>query len=160
MAIDPGLTRLVGRPGLTVRTVLEADEPELRGRERIGDREQEHRLAEADRGRPVLRAPAMQRREEIDRVDARGYELGSGRSVGFVCAAEREPVGRRAAMVVDAIGIGARFEQAGDELMVVALHRDVERSRAGERGRVRIGARVQQVLDHRAVAAHGCGPQR
>ena len=77
-----------------------------------------------------------------------------------VGSVEREPVGGGTPVVVDAIGVGAGREQAGHEMVVAALHGDVERCRARERGRVRIRARVEEVLDHRAVAADGCRPQR
>ena len=159
-AVDTRLSDLALGAGLAVRTVLEADEPELGRSQRGRDREQEHRLPEPDRGRPVLDPSAVQRREQVDGADTGRHELGSVGPAARVGSVEREPVGGGTPVVVDAIGVGAGREQAGYEIVVAALHGDVKRCRARERGRVRIGARVEEVLHYCAVADDGCRPQR
>ncbi len=108
----------------------------------------------------MLDAAPVQRREEVDRADAGGHELGAVGPVGRIGAAEREPISRRPSVVVDARGVGTGREEARDKVVVAALHGDVEGRRPRERGCVRIRARVEQVLDDRAVAADGCRPQR
>ena len=152
--------KLVLVPVLAIRTVLEADDPELGRVQRVGNCVEQDGLPEAVCRRPEHEVAARHRREQVERTNPRRHNLSGGFRRRRFGRAQRAPIVRGAAEGVGSLGIGTRGEQRRHEMVVLALDRRVQRRRTVEGGHVGIGARREQELDDVGVPGDGRDPQR